>query len=173
MLDVEVADSGAVLEAEVDGDDGGGRETWERLGAGDWEALLLGMVSLSPRLCRTMEESAATDEDLADLGLYIGEGGGMLALVGVMKEGPAATEGGASSSRPSNWGMKDMLASAAKEADLEDRGRDPGVWGGSWVLLDGVWGVSAPGEELQRRKLMQGGQGYLFGLLQVSIDSTY
>ena len=52
-----------------------------------------------------------------------------------------------------------MLASAAREEDLEDLGRDPGVWGGNWVLLDGVWGMSAPGGELQRRKPVPGRQG--------------
>ena len=60
------------------------------------------MVTLSQWLSMAIDESAAADEDLADLDLDIGEGGGMLALVGVLKEESAPTEGGSSSSRPSN-----------------------------------------------------------------------
>ena len=104
------------------------------LGAGG--ADLTGVGVLSETLL-AMLESAAAEEDLADLGLETGEGGGM-ALVGVRKVVPAGVEGRFSSSRPSSWGMLDMLESAAREEALVDLGREPGVEGGIGLPLIGV-----------------------------------
>ena len=104
------------------------------LGAGG--AGLVGVGVLS-RTLLAMLESAAAEEDLADLCLETGEGGGM-ALLGVRKEEPAGVEVRSSSSRPSNWGMLDMLESAARDEALVDLGREPGVEGGIGLPLIGV-----------------------------------
>ena len=117
------------------------------------------MGSLSVATCLAISLSAAREEDLPDLGLEAGLGGG---LWGVRKEeaagallntgtpdlpvaGEASPWGdlGRSSSSPSNWGMVDMERSASREDALEDRGRDPGVTGGlwtpCWMVRVGVW----------------------------------
>ena len=109
-------------------------------------------MSSSERLCLAMSLSAVSEDDLADLGLVPGVGGGMLLLSGVWKPvwkwkpefvGSCCSccwtlAGMTSSSMPSNWGMPDIMESAAREADLVDLGRDPGVVGVICLCLVGV-----------------------------------
>ena len=84
------------------------------------------MGARSVATCLAMSLSAAREEDLPDLCLEAGLGGG---LWGVRKEEAAGAGGGRSSSSPSNWGIVDMETSASREDALEDRGRDAGVVG--------------------------------------------